>query len=353
MPPTQKELAKLAGVSAGTVSNVISGMPGVSEHARKKVLDAIRALNYQPNLIARSLKTNKTYTLGIVVPDITIPFYPKVIRGAESAAREAGYFLTVLDSESNHERERAMIHLLQSQRVEGILLIAAGGHHWTKQEASSLMSGGPVVCLDRLPDGLNVDSVCVDDCQAAEMAVSHLLSLGHRNIAVVTGPLSLKNEQERLRGYTQSLRRGGVPVKKSLIWSGSFDAEEISRLCQQGMLQPNGRPTAILSTNGVTGLAVLRSLYALGMSTPEDFAFLTFDEITTEEFFRPSVSSVLQPAFEIGHKAVEVLLRRINRESGDKVRQKIRLPATLQVRESTTRASGIVSKRTSQRDQRG
>ena len=345
MPPTQKELAKLAGVSAGTVSNVISGMPGVSEHARKKVMDAIRALNYQPNLIARSLKTNKTYTLGMVVPDITIPFYPKVIRGAESAAREAGYFLIVLDSESNHERERAMIHLLQSQRVEGILLVAAGGHHWTRQEASSLTAAGPVVCLDRLPDGLNVDSVCVDDCQAAEMAVSHLMNQGHRNIAVVTGPQSLKNEQERLRGYTQALRRGGIPVKKSLIWSGSFDAEDISRLCQQGMLQPNGRPTAIFSTNGVTGLAVLRSLYALGMSTPEDFAFLTFDELTTETFFRPSVSSVLQPAFDIGHKAVEVLLRRINGESGDKVRQKVRLPATLQVHESTSKASGAISKR--------
>src|SRR5580704_13621682 len=117
MAPTQKELAKLAGVSSGTVSNVISGASGVSDRSRKKVLDAIKALNYQPNLIARSLRTNRTFTLGMVIPDITVPFFPKIIRGSESAAREAGYFLTVLDSESNQERETAMMALLRSQRV--------------------------------------------------------------------------------------------------------------------------------------------------------------------------------------------------------------------------------------------
>src|ERR1700761_1777689 len=105
MAPTQKELAKLSGVSAGTVSNVVNGVPGVSEAARRKVLAAIEQLNYQPNLIARSLRTNRTHTLGIVVPDITIAFYPRVIRGAEEAARDAGYFLTVLDSEDDHRRE--------------------------------------------------------------------------------------------------------------------------------------------------------------------------------------------------------------------------------------------------------
>src|SRR5208282_265221 len=128
---TQKELAKLAGVSAGTVSNVISGSVRVSQRNREKVLNAVRALDYQPNLIARSLKTNRTRTLGIVVPDITIPFFPKIVRGAESAARERGYFLVVLDSERNHDRETDMIALLHAQRVEGLLLVAAGGQKWS------------------------------------------------------------------------------------------------------------------------------------------------------------------------------------------------------------------------------
>lgn len=168
MPPNQKELAKLAGVSSGTVSNVISGSTKVSERSRQKVLDAIRILNYQPNLIARSLKTNRTHTLGIVIPDITIPFFPKIIRGAECAAREQGYFLIVLDSEGSSLREADMIALLLAQRVEGILLVTAGGQDKSTDRLVSLTSSSPVVCLDRLPVNLDVDSVCVDDCGAAD-----------------------------------------------------------------------------------------------------------------------------------------------------------------------------------------
>jgi DNA-binding LacI/PurR family transcriptional regulator len=335
MAPTQKELAKLAGVSSGTVSNVISGAAGVSERSRRKVLDAIKELNYQPNLIARSLRTNRTSTLGMVIPDITVPFFPKIIRGAESAAREAGYYLSVLDSESNHTREEAMMGLLRSQRVEGILLVTAGGHKWSAEESASLTSGVPIVCLDRLPEGLEVDSVCVDDCRAAEMAISHLMGMGHREIAIITGPLTLQNEQDRLRGYRQALQKGGIPVKNSLIWKGSFEAKDVARLCQEGLLTPAGRPTALFATNGVTGLAALRSIYSMGLSTPKDIACVTFDELTSEDFFRPGITSVVQPAYDIGHRAVEVLMQRIQSESARTSFEKVRLPATLIVRESS------------------
>src|SRR5215469_17180171 len=135
---TQKELAKLAGVSAGTVSNVISGSTRVSQRNREKVLNAVRTLNYQPNLIARSLKTNRTKTLGIVIPDITIPFFPKIIRGVECAARERGYFLVVLDSEGSPEREADMFALLRAQRVEGILLVTAAGDEITPERWDAL-----------------------------------------------------------------------------------------------------------------------------------------------------------------------------------------------------------------------
>ncbi|HZY73918.1 MAG TPA: LacI family DNA-binding transcriptional regulator, partial [Edaphobacter sp.] len=279
MPPTQKELAKLAGVSSGTVSNVISGSTTVSERSRQKVLEAIRVLNYQPNLIARSLRTNRTHTLGIVVPDLTIPFFPKIIRGAECAARERGYFLIVLDSEGNSLREADMIRLLHAQRVEGILLVTAGGQEISSKRLAALASSSPVVFLDRLPVGLDVDSVCVDDCGAAEMAISHLMRMGHRKIATITGPLTLKNEQERLRGYRQALQKGGITVDPSLIWSGSFEQDQIAQMCQNGLLRPAGRPSALFATNGVTGLAALRSLYAVGLSTPKDFSFATFDEL--------------------------------------------------------------------------
>src|SRR5215472_14671654 len=333
--PTQNELAKLAGVSTGTVSNVISGSTRVSERTRQKVLKAIRKLNYHPNLIARSLKTNRTNTLGIVVPDITIPFFPKLVRGAELAARERGYLLIVLDSESNHDREAEMISLLRSHRVDGVLLVAAGGH-LTPDDSAYLLSGPPVVFLDRLPDGIDVDSVSVDDRSAAEMGVSHLLAMGHTDIAVLTGPLTLKNEQERLRGYRQALQKAGHPVRDSLVWRGSFDRDEISTICQHGLLKPSGRPTALFTTNGVTGLEALKSMYVAGLSTPKDIAFATFDELTADGFFKPAVTTILQPAFDIGFRAVEILLDRIEKGRAAGPPRRVRLAAKLIVRESSS-----------------
>ena len=335
---TQKELAKLAGVSTGTVSNVISGSAPVSESYREKVLNAVRALNYHPNLIARSLKTNRTRTLGMVVPDITIPFFPKIVRGAESAARERGYFLIVLDSEHNHQRELDMMTLLRSQRVEGILLVSTGGHKGAFENSASLASGPPVVYLDRLPEGIKVDSVSVNDRAAAEMGVSHLISRGHREIAVITGPLTLKNEQERLRGYREALQKSGLPVRDSLIWPASFDRNEVSKICQKGLFNPTDRPSALFATNGVTGLEALRSIYSVGLKTPQDIAFASFDELTTDDFFRPSITCVVQPAFDIGYRAVEVLLNRIEKGKIEGRPDKIRLPAKLIVRESSESA---------------
>lgn len=336
MPPTQKELAKLAGVSAGTVSNVVSGSTKVGERARQKVLEASRILNYQPNLIARSLRTNRTQTLGMVVPDITIPFFPKLIRGAECAARERGYFLILLDSEGSSVREAAMMALLRAQRVEGILLVTASGQGAGFESAVPIISNLPVVCLDRLPADLDIDSVCVDDCGAAHMAVEHLIDTGHRDIAVITGPLTLQNEQERLRGYKKALASAGIPVQRSLIWSGSFEQEQVAELCRSGMKLANLRPSALFATNGVTGVAALRSLYALGFSTPRDIAFVSFDELMTENFFRPEITCVVQPTFEMGCRAVEVLLNRLGAgASSYATHERVRLPATLSIRESS------------------
>jgi LacI family transcriptional regulator len=330
---TQKEVARLAGVSSGTVSNVITGGAEVSERVRKRVLDAIRELDYRPNLIARSLKTKRTYTLGIVVPDITIPFFPKVIRGAEAAARKRGYFLIVLDSEGNHEREKDMLALLWAQHVEGILLIAADGHRWSAPSFASITAGVPVVCLDRVPDGIDADSVCVDDQKAAEMGISHLLELGHRDIALITGPLSLRNEQERLKGSRRALAEAGVTLANSRIWECGFDQREVNRVCQTELLRPKGRPSAAFCTNGATGLAALRSIYSSGLSVPRDLAFVTFDEVMSEEFFQPAITSLVQPTAELGATAVDVLVKRIG--ASGTPRRRVRIPATLTIRTSS------------------
>jgi len=174
------------------------------------------------------------------------------------------------------------------------------------------------------------------------MAISHLIRLGHTQIAAISGPLTLRNEQERMRGYRQAFQRARLPVQRSLMWSGSFEQEEVARLCQNGMLRSPTRPSALFATNGVTGLAALRSLYSVGLSTPKDFAFITFDEITAEDFFRPGITSVVQPTFDMGYRAVEVLLDRI--ENGDSApRENVRLPATISVRESSSAPLSIAA----------
>jgi DNA-binding LacI/PurR family transcriptional regulator len=330
---TIKEVAELAGVSVGTVSHVITGSVPVTEPLRMKVQDAIKKLDYHPNHIARSLKTSKTRTLGVIVPDLTISFYPQVIRGAEAAARQQNYTLIAVNSDDRVDRQKELLSLLRSQRVEGILL-AATAH------SPLIEAGVPVVYLDRIPDREEVDTVSAEDLKAAEMAVDHLIAMGHRRIAIATGPLMLRNEQRRLRGYQQALQKAGIPLDDSLVWEGNFRPEGVAAMCIPHLQDPARRPQAVLSTNGPTGLGVLRAFRGCGLSTPRDIALVTFDELTVDELFTPAITTIVQPAYEIGFRAAQILLERIQNGNPDGAQITERLPATLRVRDSSGRAAG-------------
>src|ERR1035441_279869 len=215
--PSIKKVADLAGVSVGTVSHVITGSVPVSEPLRLKVQAAIRDLNYHPNHVARSLKTSKTQTLGIIVPDMTISFFPQLIRGAEAAARQRGYFLIAVNSDADGERQKELLSLLRSQCVEGILLVIAAAPTPLTQLSRILDASIPMVCLDRIPDRVPVDSVSVEDVGAAQMGVEHLIAMGARSIAIATGAIALKNERGRLQGYRQALLARGIAGDANLI----------------------------------------------------------------------------------------------------------------------------------------
>jgi len=337
--PTIKEVADLAGVSVGTVSHVVSGAVPVSEPLRLKVEEAIRELDYHPNHVARSLKTSRTRTLGIIVPDMTISFYPLVIRGAENAAWKQGYSLIAVNSTDGAERQKELLSLLRSQRVEGILVVIAAAPMPILQITRLIEAGIPVVCLDRIPEKLPADSVSVEDVSAAEMGTDHLIEMGYRRIAIVTGPLTLTNEKRRLQGYEQSLQRAGLPVHAELLWHGNVRPEDVAALCV-AKLRAGKRPDAILCTNGPTALGCLRALRECGVSTPEDLGFVTFDELTLDDLFKPSITTIVQPAYEIGYEAATILLERIREKSADEIAapRTVRLPASLKVRESTRRA---------------
>ncbi|MDE3168064.1 MAG: LacI family DNA-binding transcriptional regulator [Acidobacteriota bacterium] len=334
--PTIKEVADRAGVAVGTVSHVINGSVPVSDSLRRKVQAAIRELDYHPNHVARSLKTSRTRTLGIIVPDMTIPYFPRVIRGAEAAARLRDYSLIAVNSDDNPGRQKELLSLLRSQRVEGILLAVSAGPTPLAQINRIISAGIRVVCVDRIPDRLPVDSVSVEDVSAAEMAIHHLLAVGHERIAIVTGPLTLKNERQRLLGYHQALESRGRQADASLIWEGNILTDDVTAMCRERLCGRVRRPDAIFATNGPTGLGVLRAIYESGLRTPEDVALVTFDELTVDDLFRPAVTTVVQPAYDIGYRAAEILLTRI--EGGEDAASEpvtLRLPAALKVRDSS------------------
>jgi DNA-binding LacI/PurR family transcriptional regulator len=314
---------------------VITGSVPVTEPLRLKVEAAIRELNYHPNHVARSLKTSKTRTLGIVVPDMTIPFFPQVIRGAEDAARERGYVMIAVNSGDDCERQKELLSLLRSQRVEGILLVLAATPTPHTQLSRILDSGIPIVCLDRVPDRLRVDSVSVENSEAARLAMEHLLAMGHRRIAIVTGPLALRNERQRLLGCKHSLQDAGHSLDESLLWEGNLRIEDVTALCRERLLSPQSRPEAVFCTNGPTALGALRAFRAHGLQTPRDIAFATFDELTIDELFLPSITTIVQPSYDIGFRAAELLLNRVGGEPANGEPMTVRLPAVLKIRESS------------------
>lgn len=332
--PSIKKVAEVAGVSVGTVSHVITGSVPVSEPLRLKVQAAIRKLNYHPNHVARSLKTSKTRTLGIIVPDLTISFFPQLIRGAEAAARKSDYSLIAVNSDDDGERQKDLLSLLRSQRVEGILLVIAAAPTPLNQISLIIDAGIPIVCLDRIPDRVPVDSVSVEDLQAAEIGVRHLIEMGHRRIAIVTGPLALKNERRRLQGYREALQSSGITVEQELIWPGNLRPLDVTTMCRERLSGMRARPDAVFCTNGPTALAALRALRDCGLRTPEDIAFAAFDELTVDDLFTPAITTVVQPAYDIGFRAAEILLDRINGK-GNPETITVRLPARLEVRASS------------------
>src|SRR5665213_134145 len=342
--PTIKEVADRAGVSVGTVSHVITGSVPVSEPLRTKVQAAILDLDYHPNHVARSLKTSKTRTLGIIVPDMTISFFPQIIHGAEMAARERGYSVIAANSSESVDRQHELLSLFRSQQVEGILVVIAAAPMPTNQMVRMIEAGIPVVCLDRVPDNVPVDSVSVDDGAAAVRGTDHLLENGYRRIAIVTGPLSLQNERRRLCGYEHSLTRAGIAPTESLVWQGNLRSEDLEAMCRDRLRDPASRPDAMLCTNGPTALGALRGLRDCGMKTPADIGFVTFDELTVDDLFSPAITTIVQPAYEIGSRAADILLDRIENVRAVKDVQTVRLPAALKIRESS-RSVGLAAQR--------
>jgi LacI family transcriptional regulator len=330
--PTMVEVAKRAGVSIATVSNVIRGTKLVSPALQERVNTAIRELDYYPNEIARSLKVKQTRMLALVLPDITNPFFPEIIRGAEDSASERGYFLVTANTDEKIGRERRIVSALRSYRVDGILLASAPGSDISHIQ-NTIAAGVSVVCLDRPVLGVDADAVLLDNIRGGCECVRHLIQVGHRRIAIITGQLNTLIARERLQGYEEALREADIAVDSRLIFEGDFRIESGHRVGKK-ILQQRVKPSAIFVCNGVMTLGVLQALDEMGMQCPRDIALATFDDLTVDRSFHPHLTAVVQPSYEMGSRATRILIDRIE---GKLTREPfvVRIVPALVIRESS------------------
>jgi LacI family transcriptional regulator len=336
---TMRDVARLAGVSVTTVSSVVNARGGVSPKLTGRVEDAVAALDYHPNEVARSLKVNRTFTIGMIVPDVSNFFFNNVLQGVEPKARQHGYSVVLCDSHEDPEEERDLLRMLMRRRVDGILLASAQADFG---ENSLSRRHPPIVCFDRQPHGFKGGVVVINNVKASYQATRHLLELGHRRIATVAGPESTLTGYGRLEGYRKALQEAGIPIRAGYIRAGSFSMEggyhaatEILRLADP--------PTAIFSANNRMTLGTMCALKDLGLTCPQDVSVCGCDDFDWSELFSPRLTMIVQPSYHMGQVAVDLLLEAIKApdqqpEAGEVNR--VVLDAELRVGESTAPPAG-------------
>ena len=331
---TIRDVARLAGASPATASKVLNNSGSVSAKLTQRVLNAVRALDYHPDNLARSLKTRKSQTLGILIPDVTNPFYTDVIKGVENEARAQGYSLVLCDSSEDPRLEQTNLDMLFARRVDGILLAPTG--NYVSLERFTHRSC-PLVLFDRFPPGYAGAAVVTDSFGGAYDATRHLLSLGHERIAIVTGRLVLPNAQERLDGFRQALQEAHLPLRSEYLCPGTFQSES-GYECGLKLMRLGEPPSAIFSCNNKMTLGLMRALYELYVACPERVSVVGFDDFDWAANFSPRLTTVAQPALEMGRQAVLMLLAQIGSgkgAAGADQNQKVILKAEVRVRDST------------------
>ncbi len=332
---TIKDVAKRAKVSVGTVSNVLSGSSTVGAAIRARVDAAIADLDYHPDQVARSLKVKRTRSLGLVLSDITNPFFAQVLRGAEDCALANGYVLITLNSDDKVEREKKILAVLRSFRVDGILLVVAPNSGDSTHIANVLKSGTPIVCLDRIAENVPLDCVSVNNIDGSQMCVRHLIQQGHRRIGIITGSPTLQTAKQRLQGYLAALKEAQIEVEPELIKEGDFREAGGYRLGKE-LLLAHRRPTAVFVSNGLMTIGFIHALNELSLQCPDDIAVASFDDLPLTEVFRPQITAVNQPAYQVGFDGAQLLIDRLQRKISSRTPVKICLNPELKIRASTS-----------------
>jgi LacI family transcriptional regulator len=331
--PTIKDVAQRAGVSSTTVSYVLTGSRFVRPETKARIVSAIEELNYQPDQVARSLRAKRTMTVGMIITDIANPFYADVVRGVEDVLRERDYSLILCNTDEAPERELATLQLLIRKKVDGLIIVATDANAGALRAAN--LSGLPIVLVDRRLSGDWLDTVLADDRQGAEIAVRHLLGLGHRRIGAIVGRAGISTTDSRRLGYEAALTSFDVAVDPDLILDGQSTVAG-GAAAAQTLLELSPRPTAVFAANNLMTLGLFLALRECGLRSPQDVAVVGFDDMIWLSAFAPGVTTVAQPNYELGKVAAELLVDRMAGPPPEAPRVMV-LPTRLVVRESCGR----------------
>lgn len=322
------ELAAKLNLSISTVSRALSRPEMVAPHTRERIAEAAERYGYRPNGIARSLRKGKTQTIGLIVSDIQNPFYAAVTRAAERVAARQGYTLIICNADENAENEMRALRLLDEMQVAGIIHGSTGATLPTLEALSA--KGIPIVDIDRVSGLAEADTVLVDNARGAALAAEHLLSLGHRHVAVITGPQHLTTGTERLTGFRQALGAAGITLEETYVKIGDF-REASGHQATLELLDLPAPPTALFVANNEMMAGALAALQTRVVRVPEDISLISFDDVRWAKYVDPPLTIVAQPTERIGTLAAELLFERLAGR-----RQKVihRLEPTLVVRMS-------------------
>jgi DNA-binding LacI/PurR family transcriptional regulator len=329
---TIKEIAKSAGVSIGTVSNVLNGLATVREDSRARVLKAIDELGYQPSLLGRALRKDKTNMIVMVVPDIMNPFFPHAVRGAEDVAFQNGYRLVLCNSDNDSVKEATYLREMRTYRPTGLIIVPADLNEGLNEAKAFLKADAGVVYLDRVPPKWKGDSVTSNHEVGAYIATRHLIQLGHTRIATITGPLTGTSALARLQGFRRAMRSAHLPILSNYVQEGEFN-KEAGHTNAITLLKLSPRPTAIFAANDLIAFGVLAALRELGLECPGDVSVVGFDNLDESDMTSPTLTTVDQFAYQVGANAAQAIVDRV---TGKQTGQRhIVLDPELRVKQST------------------
>ncbi len=302
-----KDIARTAGVSHSTVSRALHDSPLINESTKARIQQLAREMGYTPDAAARSLVMGRTHTLGVVVTTIADPFVAEVIQSVESTAYEHGYTIILATSNSDPEREMAAVDMLRSKRVDGVIVTSSRVGSLYQDRLERI--GAPVVLLNSHSEqnGRYTFSVTVDNHHGALQATCHLIHLGHRRVAHVTGPAGHSSSEDRLLGYRQALQEAGLAFAPQAVIAGNGHTDGGQQALPALLALPEP-PTAVFCYNDATAIGLLHAAHGAGLAVPRDLSVVGFDDILFAALVHPALTTIAQPKFELGQQAMRMAL---------------------------------------------